>query len=326
MNPLALAVTDRRGFLAQLTLAGIGVAGACFPPAARTAEAGSHSMKPCLAPGSIGVRANQTETIALAHRHGFAAVEPFPDFLAGLSSAEMAELRADLEAKGLVWGAAGLPVEFRRDDGTFNEGLSRLSSLAAALQRAGAKRVGTWLSPGHGSLTYRRNFDQHARRLGEVSRVLADHGLRLGLEYVGTFTSRARQRFPFVHNLAETRELIAAIGGENTGVVLDSWHWWQAGDSEADLLALAPDDIVSVDLNDAPAGLAKDQQQDGKRELPAATGVIDVATFLRALVRIGYAGPVRAEPFNQALNALDNDAACATTLAALRKAFGGVSP
>ncbi|HRK68426.1 MAG TPA: hypothetical protein PKY73_12805, partial [Hyphomonas sp.] len=44
----------------------------------------------------------------------------------------------------------------------------------AALQRAGASRVGIWLSPGHGSLTYRQNFDQHARRLREVSRVLAD--------------------------------------------------------------------------------------------------------------------------------------------------------
>ncbi|MCZ7637074.1 MAG: sugar phosphate isomerase/epimerase [Verrucomicrobia bacterium] len=77
-------------------------------------------------------------------------------------------------------------------------------------------------------------------------------------------------------------------------MVLDSWHWWQAGDTEADLLALTADDIVSVDLNDAPAGVAKDQQQDGKRELPAATGVIDVVTFLRALVRMGYAGPVRA--------------------------------
>ncbi|MCZ7637075.1 MAG: sugar phosphate isomerase/epimerase [Verrucomicrobia bacterium] len=215
MNPLP--TTDRRGFLARLALAGIGVAGASFSPAGRTAQPGGHAMRLCLSPGSIGVRANQTETIALAHQHGFTAVEPFPDFLAGLSSEQVAELRAELDGKRLVWGAAGLPVEFRRDDGTFSEGLSRLPSLAAALQRAGASRVGTWLSPGHGSLTYRQNFDQHARRLREVSRVLADHGLQLGLEYVGTFTSRARQRFPFVHNLAEARELIAAIGGEKTG-------------------------------------------------------------------------------------------------------------
>ena len=33
---------------------------------------------------------------------------------------------------------------------------------------------------------------------------------------------------------------------------------------------------------------------DLSRELPCATGVIDLATFLGALVKIGYDGPVRA--------------------------------
>ena len=40
-----------------------------------------------------------------------------------------------------------------------------------------------------------------------------------------------------------------------------------------------------------------------------------------ALNRIGYDGPVRAEPFNKAVNDLDNDAACAAVIAAMRKAM-----
>ena len=245
--------------------------------------------------------------------------------MARLSPAELTDLLADLKAKGLVWAAAGLSVEFRRDDAAFADGLKRLPDVAVALEKAGVTRVGTWLSPGHGTLTYLQHFRQHAQRLREVARVLADHGLSLGLEYVGTFTSRARQRFPFVHNLAETRELIAAIGAGNVGVVLDSWHWWQAGETAEDLLTLSANDIVSVDLNDAPAGVAKDQQQDGRRELPAATGVIEVAAFLKAIAQRGYDGPVRAEPFNQALNALDNEPACAATIEALRKALALVT-
>ena len=59
---------------------------------------------------------------------------------------------------------------------------------------------------------------------------------------------------------------------------------------------------------------------DNARELPAATGVIEVAPFLAALREIGYDGPVRAEPFNKVLNALENDAACAATISAMRKA------
>jgi sugar phosphate isomerase/epimerase len=76
-----------------------------------------------------------------------------------------------------------------------------------------------------------------------------------------------------------------------------------------------------VDLNDAPAGVPKEEQKDGQRELPCATGVIDLAAFMKALERIGYDGPARAEPFNRALNELDNEAACAATIKAMRKAF-----
>ena len=181
--------------------------------------------------------------------------------------------------------------------------------------------MGTWLSPSHDELTYRANFRQHGARLREVAGILKDHGIRLGLEYVGTQQLLVRSRYPFLHTLAETRELIAEIGTGNVGLVLDTWHWWTAGDTAADLLTLKNGDVVSVDLNDAPKGVAKEQQKDNQRELPAATGVIDIAAFLNALVAIGYDGPARPEPFNQVLNALDNEPACAASSAALHKAM-----
>src|SRR5690606_29006068 len=137
-------------------------------------------------------------------------------------------------------------------------------------------------------LTYRRNFEQHVTRLREIAKVLADHGLRFGLEYVGTQRLLVGQRYPFLHTLAETRELIAEIGTDNMGLVLDSWHWWTASDSAEDLLTLENKDVVSVDLNDAPVGLEKEDQFDNARELPAATGVIEIAPFVDALRQIGY--------------------------------------
>ena len=128
---------------------------------------------------------------------------------------------------------------------------------------------------------------------------------------MGTQLNLVAKRYPFVHTMAETRELIAAIGTGNVGLVLDTWHWWTAGDTEAEIRALRASDVVSVDLNDAPAGIPKPQQKDGERELPVATGVIDARTFLKALHATGFDGPVRCEPFNQKLNALDNEPACA---------------
>jgi sugar phosphate isomerase/epimerase len=227
-----------------------------------------------------------------------------------------------MKAKGLGWGAANLPVDFRRDDETYRRTGEGLSACARALQRAGVTRVSTWLSPASDTLTYRQNFAAVSGRLREVARVLEGEGaLRLGLEYVGPKTAWAARRYPFLHTLAETRELIGEIGRPNVGVVLDSWHWWLAGDTSADVRTLRNEDVVAVDLNDAPAGIPKDQQIDNARELPLATGQIPMAEFLGALLEIGYDGPARAEPFNKALAERPKAEAVAATAAAMKKAF-----
>ena len=148
--------------------------------------------------------------------------------------------------------------------------------------RAGVTRMSTWLRPTHDSLTYLANFRQHQQRLSEVAQILADHQLRFGLEYVGPKTSWTGGRYPFVHTMAEAKELLAAIGQPNVGLVLDSWHWYTAHETRDDLLSLSNKDIVACDLNDAPQGVEIDAQVDSRRELPAATGVIDLKAFLSA--------------------------------------------
>lgn len=314
----------RRDFLRTTgALAGLalwpGQSAGMSPAAAQDARL----LKIALTPGSIGVSVgSQLELNALAHRHRYDAVEPRAAELAGLSATEIDELLADLADRQLVWAAAGLSVNFRDDDAVYRKGLADLPRIAAGLQRAGVTRVGTWITPASDTLTYRQNFDLMTRRLREVTTVLRDHGLRLGLEYIGTQRVLVGRRYPFVHTLAETRELIAAIGTGNVGLVLDTWHWHTAGETVDDLLALSNADVVSVDLNDAPADIEKRDLRDNRRELPGATGVIDVGGFLGALRRIGYDGPVRPEPFNQALNAMDNDLACAVASEALHRVVG----
>jgi sugar phosphate isomerase/epimerase len=80
-------------------------------------------------------------------------------------------------------------------------------------------------------------------------------------------------------------------------------------------------DVVACDLNDAPRSVPVDQQRDGVRELPCATGVIDLKAFLSALSAIGYDGPVRAEPFNATLRTMPAEAAVAATARAMKRAF-----
>jgi sugar phosphate isomerase/epimerase len=308
----------RRSFLKQIAAAGL-LASAGSPLLTRAAN--MRKMTIDLTWGAIGVKANQIQAIELAHRFGFESVAADASYLASLSGDSLRSLVTELKSKRLSWGASGLTVDFRGNDENFDKGLRDLPAIAAALQQAGVTRVSTWLSPGHAQLTYMQNFRQHAARLRQVAQILGDHGHRLGLEYVGPKTSWTRQRFPFVHSMAEMKDLIGEIGLGNVGFVLDSWHWYTAGETEADLISLTNEQVVAVDLNDAPAGIPVDQQIDSRRELPSATGVIDLPVFLNALNKMGYDGPVRAEPFNAPLNALENDDACAATIAAMKKAF-----
>ncbi len=274
--------------------------------------------------GAIGVDASPAELIQLAAKHGFGSVQPNHRHLMKLSNAQLEELHAQLKNDGLVWGAANMPVEFRKDQQQFDAGMKELSDISKAYKRAGVNRISTWLRPYHESLTYNQNFKQHTTRLREVAKVVGDQGLRFGVEYVGTKTLWTKSNYSFIHTMQETKELITATQADNMGFVLDSWHWYCAGETKDDLLTLKNKDVVACDLNDAPAGIPVDQQVDNRRELPATTGTIDVKSFLSALVEIGYDGPIRAEPFNQPLNEMDNDAACMATSKAISKAFAMV--
>ncbi len=271
--------------------------------------------------GSIGVKASVPEALGHAQRLGFDSITADSGWLAGLSESDLKRFLDDMKAKRVVWANSGLSVEFRKTDEEFQTGMKALPARAAALQRAGVSRVGTWISPASDTMTFLENLKQHGRRLREVAAVLGDHGCRLGLEYVGPRTSWSTRRFVFVHNMREMRELIAEINKPNVGLLLDSWHWFTAQETVADLMTCSAKEIICVDLNDAPAGLPVEQQKDNMRELPCATGVIPVADFLNALNKIGCDAPVRCEPFNAPLRAMAPEEALKTTAAAMKKAF-----
>ncbi len=292
--------------------------------AGRMALARSHGMLLHLSCGALGIKASQTEAIDYAAKYGFDAVDADGRYLGGLSDSDLQRLIDDMKSKKIEWAIAGLPVDFRKDDSAFSNSFTTFPAYVTGLQRAGVKRVTTWLTPMSADTTYIQNFRRHSKRLRDVAKVLDDHGLRLGLEYVGPKTLWSAQRYQFVHTMAEMKDLIGEIALSNVGFVLDSWHWHMSGESKKDILSLSAKQVISVDLNDAPLGIPLDQQIDSKRELPAATGVINVHDFLGALEKIGYDGPVRAEPFNEAVRRMTPDEALRTTKAALDKAFAAI--
>jgi len=316
-----IPLLSRRSFL-HVTAAGLGATAATHASALWAAgPSPTRKFTMALSCGMVGVRAAPREAIELAHRYGFEAVEPSAGFLASLSDDSLAQLLAEMKAKRLVWAATDLPLEFRRGDNAFQDSLNRLPDFAKGLKRAGVTRVGTWINPSHNSLPYVANFRQHARRLREAAKILGERGVRVGLEYVAPRTSWSRGRFPFIHTMAEMKELIAEIGCDNVGLTLDSWHWYTAHETPADIRALHAAEVIWSHLNDAPKGIPVDEQVDNRRDLPAATGVIDLAGFLQSLAEIGYDGPIVAEPFRPDLGAMPRDQALEMVAAAMKKAF-----
>jgi sugar phosphate isomerase/epimerase len=312
-----MAAPTRRTILTVVAAAAVA---STFSGASPADGASRRKFTICLAPGMVGVRDDPEHAIDRATRFGFEAIEPSPAFISKLSDAQLQEYLGKMREAKLAWGCAGLPVQFRGDDAAFERDLKALPDRAKALQRFGATRMGTWLSPTSSSLTYLANFRQHAKRMREVAKVLGDHGVRLGMEYVAPKTSWTARRYPFVHTMAEMKDLLAEIDRPNVGFVLDSWHWYTAQETVDDLLTLRGPDVVQCHLNDAPAGVPVDQQVDNRRGLPCSTGVIDMKGFLTAMLKIGYDGPLVCEPFMPELRNKPADETLAIVAGAMKKA------
>ena len=274
-------------------------------------------MYPTIGPEALGIRGlSLPAVIDLARAAGFAGLgfdsRAAADLIATEGAAAARQRFADAGVRPALWS---LPVAWRDDD-RWEGDLRALPRLASAARELGSNRTATYLPSGSDERPYRANFDWHVARLRPIAEALRQEGCRLGLEFIGTKTYRDAFRHPFIHTLDEMMELIAAIGTGNVGLMLDSWHLYASGGSMADLDRLTNDDIVVAHVNDAPAGVARDDQIDTARALPLETGVIDLVGFMGKLREIGYDGPVMPEPFSQRLV----DLAAESPLAAAREA------
>ena len=266
-----------------------------------------------LSTGAIGVAVPDLEAgLDLAARHGFQGYHFSIAEAADLGVARVVDVA---KSKGVRLAAWGFPLDFRGDEASFDQSLAALPRLAAVASELEVRRTSTWIMPCSDELDFEANFTFHASRLKPAATVLADYGIRLGLEYVAPRTSWTGGAYAFVHTMEQMGRLCEAIG-PNAGFLLDSWHWYTAGEGEADLRQLSPEQVVDVHVNDAPR-LPRDEQLDHIRALPGETGVIDIAVFLRSLADIGYDGPVMVEPFSEALREMGSDDACAATSSAL---------
>lgn len=260
-------------------------------------------MFKALSPRTIGLR-----EIALPAAVELAAAAGFDGlYVSSREVAELADQRGiahvrDLFARsGMRPGGADLPVDWR-DDARWADDLRELPRVAGLVRDLGTDRITTFMPSGSDERDYEANFAWHVERFRPIATVLRDAGCRLGIEFIGTRSYRAQFRHPFIYTLDGLMDLAAAIGTGNVGLLLDAWHVYASGRTMADLDRIGERDVVLVHVNDAPAGIAVDDQIDTVRTLPMETGAIDLIGFMERLRRMGYDGPVVAEPFSARVN------------------------
>jgi sugar phosphate isomerase/epimerase len=248
-----------------------------------------------LSAGAVGIRLPFDQLLPLASEAGFEGVDlPIGELLASHTPPQVVEA---LGVHRLKCGTFGLPVEFRKDDALFQRDVETLREHASFAAACGCTRTATWIMPGHDELDHAANLRRHAQRLGICADILGEHGIRLGLEFVGPLTLQKRFKYPFLRTIDGLLELIALMGRPNVGCLLDSFHWHASAATAEDITTKLADKIVFVHVNDAIPGRSREEQIDNERALPAATGVIDAAAFVSALRAVKYDGPVAAEPF-----------------------------
>ncbi len=258
-----------------------------------------------LSTGALRINVPFAEALSLAAANGFAGLD-LPITELGTLAEETSEqaLKDQLDAAGVRAGAWSLPVNWRGDESAYQQGVDGLPRLGRLAGELGSRWCSTVVMPFSDELDFAANMELHLTRLRPIARVLDEHGCRLGLEFIGPVTLRAGHAHEFIHSMDEALDLGERIGTNNVGLLLDCFHWYTAHGTLDDLARLRAEQVVYVHVNDAVSGRAVDEQLDLERKLPGASGLIDIAGFLRALDRMGFDGPVAVEPFDAEVSAL----------------------
>lgn len=269
-----------------------------------------------LSPVTAGAGLPLAEQIALCARHGFAGLETGIEAVREMG---VEAARALFESAGVTPVTFGLPVEWRKDDAKFGEDLARLPELARLAADLGIGRCTTYVLPS----TDAPAADYAAtsmQRFAQIAPILAEQNIALGLEFLGPQQFRPDADNVWFYDIAGALkvadEVNRAANSRNVGLLVDSWHWHAGGGTQMDLASIPLEQIVHVHINDAPRGVALPDLVDNVRELPGATGEIDVRGFLSTLRALGYNGPVAVETFSQKLNEMSPDEAAALAAAA----------
>ena len=268
--------------------------------------------------GSIGHVLPFQESCRLAQKFGFDAINADRQFLREHGPDQAIHL---MKQHHLKPGAFAFSAAFNEcyTDADFEQSLTGFEQDLSLCRDAGFQRCVGYVQPSSDTLAYYEHFALLCRRMKRIKPLLETYAVRLGLEFIGPTTMRRQRRFDFIHTIDGIRALIAAANAQNcVGIKLDAFHWYTSGAGLLDIEKLSPEEVVYVEVND---GLNGDYDRftspEFQRELPGATGIIDLSGMLKKLDALGFEGPIVVEPWNSQLREMRPSDAIEQTKTAL---------
>ena len=274
-----------------------------------------------LYPPAIGIQTGMRESLKLAKSADFEGVDLDIVEASRLTKERSIDYVRELWAKSaLKMGGWEFPLRWRGGESEFQEDLKGFPKLAELAASLGCYRTTTQVF-NWSNAPFNENWDFHIRRLKPAAEVLKDYGHSIGLEFIGPAASRRMHRFSFAYDMNVVLDLAATIGVGNIGLLFDTWHWYTCRSTLDDVRRLTKNEVIYVQVNDAPLGVNPDDQLDDERCLPGETGVIPAAEILQILSQIGFDGPVTPEPCNDKIEAMPPNIAARVTLESLNKVW-----
>jgi sugar phosphate isomerase/epimerase len=247
-----------------------------------------------LNPTLVTGRASWPETAEIAARAGFAGVDIDVQKASAHGLTATKDLLLRLQIRPAV---VSFPVEFRKDEAAFRQGLDELEAAGRFAAAIGCPRTATWILPSS-ELPKPDQRVIYLKRLSECAKRLATSGVTMGLEFVSPVHLRKRFPHEFIWRMDEMLQF-AKECGPNTGLLLDCWHWYHAGATVQDIRQAGRAGVIHVHINDS-AKKTPEEVLDSDRLMPGE-GVIPLTEFLQALNQIGYQDAVSVEVFGRGL-------------------------
>lgn len=246
--------------------------------------------------GSL-VQADFRALAEAAGNAGFSSISLWPTLFysaldAGVSEQEMRAILADngLSVTELDPLMSWLPLEL--DDGD-------MAAAFLAFTEDDFYRMGDALGARSLNIIQQASCDVPAANRIDIIAALCErakaHDLLVSLEFLP---------WSPIGNLRSALDLVNAVGADNFGVNIDTWHHFRSGGTVEELALVDPATITAVQLNDvADVAWENIVEETSIGRLPPGEGHSDSVGVLQALHSAGVDAPLNVEVFSAALMA-----------------------